>query len=76
MKHYSSCNLGSTAGRSWQCDARLPRGKPVQRNARIEDAAPDAKLARKGKGKEAKLSYSGNLQVENRNGLIVNTEVF
>jgi transposase len=32
---------------------------------------PEAKLARKGKGKEAKLSYSGNLLVENRNGLIV-----
>jgi len=37
---------------------------------------PDAKLARKGKGKEAKLSYNGNLLVENRNGLIVNTELF
>jgi transposase len=39
---------------------------------------PDARLARKGKGKgkEAKLSYNGNLLVENRNGLIVNTEVF
>jgi transposase len=36
----------------------------------------EAKLARKGKGKEAKLSYNGNLLVENRNGLIVNTEVF
>jgi len=33
---------------------------------------PQAKLARKGQGKEAKLSYSGNLLVENRNGLIVN----
>jgi hypothetical protein len=33
-------------------------------------------LARKGKGKEVKLSYDGNLMVENRNGLIVNTEVF
>jgi len=30
---------------------------------------PDAKIARKGKGKEAKLSYNGNLLVENRNGL-------
>jgi len=37
---------------------------------------PDAKLARKGKGKEARLSYNGNLLVENRNGLIVNTEMF
>jgi IS5 family transposase len=33
-------------------------------------------LARKGKGREAKLSYNGNLRVENRNGLIVNTEMF
>jgi transposase len=37
---------------------------------------PDAKLARKGRGKEAKLSYNGNLLVEKRNGLIVKTEVF
>src|SRR5262252_10086541 len=37
---------------------------------------PDALLARKGSGKEAKLSYSGNLLVENRHSLIVNTEVF
>ena len=36
----------------------------------------DALLARKGSGKEAKLSYNANLLVENRNGLIVNTEVF
>lgn len=32
---------------------------------------PEARLARKGDGKEAKLSYSGNLLIENRNGLIV-----
>jgi hypothetical protein len=37
---------------------------------------PEAKLARKGQGKEAKLSYSGNLLVENRNGLIVNAMVW
>jgi transposase len=37
---------------------------------------PDAMLARKGHGKEAKLSYTGNLVVENRNGLIVSTELF
>jgi transposase len=37
---------------------------------------PDALLARKGKGKEAKLSYNGNLLVENRNGLVVNAELF
>jgi hypothetical protein len=37
---------------------------------------PDALLARKGSGKEAKLSYNGNLLTENRNGLIILTEVF
>ena len=35
----------------------------------------DALLARKGSGKEAKLSYNGNLLTENRNGIIVGTEV-
>jgi transposase len=35
---------------------------------------PDAKLARKGRGK-AKLSYCGNLLIENGNGLIANTEL-
>jgi transposase len=37
---------------------------------------PDALLARKSKGKESKLSYSGNLLVENRNGLIVSSLVW
>jgi IS5 family transposase len=37
---------------------------------------PDALLARKGNGKEAKLSYNGNLPIENRNGLIITTELF
>jgi len=37
---------------------------------------PEAHLMRKGMGKEAKLSYSGNLLVENRNGLIVDSRVW
>src|SRR5208337_2846224 len=45
-----------------------------KRSNRTHESTTDgeAKLARKGDGKEAKLSYSGNLLVENRNGLIVN----
>ena len=35
----------------------------------------DALLARKGPGKEAKLSYSGSVLMENRNGLVVDVEV-
>jgi hypothetical protein len=36
---------------------------------------PDAKLYRKGWGKEAKLSYLGHVLMENRNGLIVDAMV-
>jgi len=36
---------------------------------------PDAKLARKGAGKEAKLSYNGHVLMENRNGLVVDAAV-
>lgn len=35
----------------------------------------DARLARKGDGKESRLSYCGNLLVENRNGLIADAEL-
>jgi transposase len=36
---------------------------------------PDARLARKGAGKEAKLSFTGHLLMENRNGLVVDTRL-
>ena len=36
---------------------------------------PDARLYRKGKGKEAKLNYMGHIVTENRNGLIVGASV-
>jgi transposase len=36
---------------------------------------PDSMLARKGAGKEAKLSYSGHVLMENRNGLVTDVEV-
>ncbi len=36
---------------------------------------PDAKLARKGNGKEAKLSYSAHALMENRNGLLVDLRI-
>ncbi len=52
------------------------RGEKRSNQTHVSKTDPDAKMARKGQGKEAKLSYNGNLLVENRNGLIVNTEVF
>ena len=36
---------------------------------------PDARLARKGPGKEAKLCYAGHVQMDNRHGLVVNTRL-
>jgi hypothetical protein len=36
---------------------------------------PDARMARKGGGQEAKLAYCGNVLMENRNGLVVDTEL-
>ena len=33
---------------------------------------PDARLARKGPGKEAKLSYAGHVLLDNRHGLVAN----
>ena len=51
-------------------------GESRSNETHVSTTDPDALLARKGAGKEAKLSYSGNLLTENRQGLIVNTEVF
>ena len=36
---------------------------------------PDARLARKSGGHESKLAYCGNVLIENRNGLVVDTEL-
>ena len=48
------------------------RGERRSNDTHESNTDPEDKLARKGKGKESKLSYSGNLLVKNRNGLIVN----
>ena len=52
------------------------RGERRSNETHESKTDPDAQLAKKGEGKESKLSYSGNLLVENRNGLIVDAEVF
>jgi transposase len=52
------------------------RGEKRSNQTHESNSDPDALLARKGPGKEAKLSYSGNLLVENRNGLIVSSLVW
>ena len=49
---------------------RLPRPEALQRDAR-STTDPEARLYRKGPGKEAKLCYMGHALMENRNGLVV-----
>src|SRR6266516_2039626 len=52
------------------------RGERRSNETHESKTDPESQLARKGEGKESKLSYNGNLLVENRNGLIVDAEVF
>jgi transposase len=52
------------------------RGQRRSNETHASKTDPDALLARKSQGKESKLSYSGNLLVENRNGLILDAELF
>lgn len=51
------------------------RGQRRSNTTHRSTTDPESRLTRKGRGKEAKLAYLGNLLVENRNGLIVNTRV-
>ena len=51
------------------------RGEKRSNDSHESTTDPDARLARKGSGKEAKLSYCGNLLIENGNGLIAQTEL-
>src|SRR5262249_60006961 len=56
------------------------RGNPTvnfhgesRRNATHQSTTdPDAQLARKGNGREAKLSYAGHVLLDNRHGLVAN----
>ena len=48
------------------------RGQRRSNETHESKTDPEARLAKKSEGKESKLSYRGNLLVENRNGLIVN----
>jgi len=63
---------GDTGGRNEMVDFH---GQKRSNDTHQSTTDPDALLARKGKGKEAKLSYAGHILTENRNGLIVDAEL-
>jgi transposase len=51
------------------------RGRPRTNDTHESSTDPEAKSARKGPGKEAKLSYAGHALMENRNGLCVDLQI-
>jgi hypothetical protein len=52
------------------------RGEKRSNETHESKSDPETKMARKGAGKEGKLSYRENLLVKNRNGLIVDSRVW
>ena len=61
-----------TPGRNGERDFH---GEKRRNETHASTTEPDAKLYKKGKGKEAKLSYIGNIMTENRNGFVVEAEL-
>jgi len=56
-------------------DGQSFHGQKRTNETHQSDTDPDSRLFRKGKGKESKLCHMGHILTENRNGLIVETEV-
>jgi transposase len=48
------------------------RGESRRNDTHQSTTDPDARLARKGHGREAKLSYAGHVLLDNRHGLVAN----
>ncbi len=61
-----------SAGRNGERDFH---GERRSNRTHASTTDPEARLYRKGKGKEAKLSYIGNALTENRHGLVVEAEL-
>jgi transposase len=51
------------------------RGEKRSNDTHESTTDPEARLARKSGGHESKLAYCGNVMIENRNGLVVDTEL-
>lgn len=51
------------------------RGEKRRNDTHASTTDPEALLARKGPGKEAKLSFAGHVLMENRNGLVVDVRL-
>lgn len=65
---HSSQNSGSNGERNF-------RGEKRSNDTHASTTDPDARLFRKGNGKESRLCYLGHVLMENRNGLVVQAEL-
>jgi transposase len=63
---------GSSGGRNEEVDFH---GEKRSNKTHASKTDPEALLAKKGKGKEAKLCHTGHALMENRSGLVVNARV-
>ena len=75
MKSFQAKDGSSEPPSSGRNGERDFHGETRSNDTHASTTDPEAKLYRKGKGKEAKLSYIGNAMTENRHGLVVETEL-
>jgi len=61
-----------SGGRNPEVDFRKQKRSNETHESKTD---PEARLAKKAQGQEAKLSYQGNVLMENRHGLVVDAEV-
>src|ERR1700736_3268925 len=61
-----------SGGRNTECNFH---GEKRRNDTHFSTTDPDARLFRKGAGKEAKLCHMGHVMMENRNGLLVDARV-
>ena len=76
MKSFRSKDAGENppgdAGRNPEVDFR---GEHRANETHASTADPEARLARKGPGREARLCFAGHVLMENRNGLVVDVQI-
>ena len=75
MKDRNAQEARSAAARQGRNDEVDFHGPKRSNATHASTSDPDARLFRKGKGKEAKLCCLGHALMENRSGLIVETEM-
>src|SRR5436853_1932775 len=68
-------NLPSGNGSGGRNAERDFHGEKRRNDTHASTTDPDARLFRKGAGKEAKLCHMGHLMMENRNGLVVDARL-